>query len=295
MAKSKTRAKAKPKSKRPAGGPRASWNGNLSFGLVTFPVQALNAASREQGDIHFHQLHAGCHRRIRHQKVCPVHGEVANDEIVSGYEYKKNHYIEVDPDELDALRTQRERALTIDAFVDPDDVDPLYFDGRMYYLLPQGAVSKEPYAVMAAALEREGKYGIGQLVFSGREQLALIRPVAGLLHMAMLNYDEEIRAPADVAAALKSPRGLTRQVKLAQSLIRSWSAKDFDFTEYDDPYRERIQELIDAKRAGRQIAAPEEEEETPEIVNLMEALKQSLSRTGKQARAGRTHPKRRTA
>ncbi len=286
-------AKAKAKTKS-SGGPRASWKGNLSFGLVTFPVQAINATNREQGDIHFHQLHAGCHRRIRYLKVCPVHGEVPPGEIVSGYEYKKSHYVEVDPDELEAMRTERERALTIDAFVDPDAVDPLYFDGRMYYLLPQGDASAEPYAVMAAALAREGKYGVGQLVFSGKEQLALVRPLEGLLHMAMLNYDEEIRPPADVAAATKSPRGLSRQVKLAQTLIRNWSAKDFDFTEYDDPYRQRVQELIDAKRAGRQIAAPEEEE-TPEIVSLMDALKQSLASGGKRGKSSRSRQKRKSA
>src|SRR5215207_8655853 len=98
---------------------RASWRGHLSFGLVSFPVQAVNALNRQQSDIHFHQLHAECHRRIHYQKVCPVHGEVPNDEIVSGFEHRKGKYIEVEPDELDAVRTKKERALTIDAFVDP--------------------------------------------------------------------------------------------------------------------------------------------------------------------------------
>src|SRR5688572_12481894 len=117
---------AKSKRKQAPRGPRASWKGNLSFGLVSFPVQAFNAINREGSDIHFHQLHAQCHRRIRYVKVCPEHGEVTQDEIVSGYEYKKNKYVEIDPEELDAVRTARERALTIDAFVEPDAVDPLY-------------------------------------------------------------------------------------------------------------------------------------------------------------------------
>lgn len=283
---------AKNKPKHTPRGPRASWKGNLSFGLVTFPVQAFNAINREQSDIHFHQLHAECHRRVRYVKVCPEHGEIPQDEIVSGYEYKKNKYVEIEPDELDALRTARDRALTIDAFVEPEAVDPLYFDGRMYYLLPAGASSEEPYAVVAEAMEREGRHGIGQLVFSGKEQLALVRPVEGLLHMAMLNYDEEIRPAAEVAAGLKAPRGLTRKVQLAQTLIRTWSAKDFDFTQYDDPYRQRVQELIDAKIAGRQIEQPPEQEE-PEIHSLMDALKQSLAQTSR----GKSHrgKKRRSA
>src|SRR5436190_24022346 len=93
---------------------RASWKGNLTFGLVSFPVQAFNAFNREQSDIHFHQLHAKCHRRIHYQKVCPVHGEVSSDEIVSGYEYARGKYVEISAEELDSVRSERERSLTID-------------------------------------------------------------------------------------------------------------------------------------------------------------------------------------
>ena len=122
---------------------RSGWTGNFSFGLVTFAVEAFNALDRSESDIHFNQLHEKCHSRIRYQKVCPVHGPVENDEIVSGYEHRKGKYIEIDPEELSALRTERERALTIDAFVSPETVDPLYFDGRMYYLLPAGSGAEE--------------------------------------------------------------------------------------------------------------------------------------------------------
>src|SRR3954447_25846756 len=115
---------------------RPSWKGSLRFGLVSIAVEALNARSSEGGDIHFHQLHATCHRRIHYQKVCPVHGEVPNDEIVSGYEYAKGKYVEIEPEELDALGTQRERSLTIDTFIEPETIDPIYLDGRMYYLMP---------------------------------------------------------------------------------------------------------------------------------------------------------------
>src|SRR5687767_11946689 len=83
-------------------GPRASWKGNITFGLVSFEVEAFNALDRDRSDIHFNQLHAECHNRIHYEKVCPVHGAVSNDEIVSGYEYKKGKYIEIDSEELDA-------------------------------------------------------------------------------------------------------------------------------------------------------------------------------------------------
>lgn len=275
MAKRKPAKKSRPKH-------RASWKGQLAFGLVSFPVQAYNAFDRQGSDIHFHQLHAACHRRIQYQKVCPVHGEISNDEIVSGYEYGKGRYIEVEPEELDALRTKEERALTIDTFVEPEVIDPLYLDGRMYYLMPDGSAAEQPYAVMVQAMEHEEKYAVGQVVFSGKDQIVLVRPLDGVLHMAMLNYAAEIRDPEDIATLPKPPRGITREVKLAQSLIKTWTNKSFDFSAYEDRYREKVKELLEAKVEGREIAQPEDEEEPAEVINLMDALKRSVA----QAHAG---------
>jgi DNA end-binding protein Ku len=267
---------------------RASWKGNLTFGLVSFPVQAFNALNREQSDIHFHQLHAKCHRRIHYEKVCPVHGEVSADEIVSGYEYAKGKYVEVEPEELDALRTQRERSLTIDTFVEPDTIDPIYLDGRMYYLMPANDAASEPYTVVAEAMEREERYGVGQVVFSGKEQVAMVRSVDGVLHMAMLNYNDEIRSPDDLGIALKKARGMNRQVALAQALIRNWYSRDFDFTEYEDRYRAKVKQLLKDKVEGREIVAPTDDEPQTEVANLLEALKQSVAQT----ESGHRKPKR---
>lgn len=268
-------ARAKTKAKPKRGARRASWRGNLTFGLVSFSVEAFNALDRGHSDIHFHQLHDKCHSRIHYTKMCPVHGEVTNDEIVSGYEYKKDTYVEIDPDELDALRTESERALKIDTFINPEAVDPLYFDGRMYYLLPEGTAAQEPYAVFVAAMQREDRYGIGQLPFSGKDQIALIRPLDGLLHMAMLNYEAEIRDPKKLAGELKKPTGLSRQLRLAQTLIEDWSEEKFDFGQYQDHYRQKMEKLIKAKVEGKDIVEAEVEE-PPHVVNLMDALKKSL-------------------
>jgi DNA end-binding protein Ku len=270
---------------------RASWRGPLSFGLVSFPVQAINALNRQQSDIHFHQLHAKCHRRIHYQKVCPVHGEVSNDEIISGFEHRKGKYIEVEAEELDAVRTKKERALTIDAFVDPSSIDPVYFDGRMYYLVPDGKLAEEPYAILAEAIERAECWGIGQIVFSGKDQLVAVRPMEGRLHMAMLNYDEEIRVPNEIMARPKRLASAAKTVKLAQTLIDAWYSDDFDFTSYDDNYRERLERLIKAKKKGHVVAAPEEEEEEPEVINLMDALKKSVA-AAHSGRGGRKSKKR---
>jgi DNA end-binding protein Ku len=296
MAKRKRPAPRKEKEPAPKGGPRprAGWRGNISFGLVTFPVQAFNAVSREGSDIHFHLLHKDCHRRIKYQKVCPEHGEVPSNEIVSGYEYQKDHYVEIEKEELDALRTERERALTIDAFIPCDAIDLRYFDGRMYYLAPDGSAAEEPYAVIAEALAEEEKCGVGQMVFSSKEQLALVRPQDGILHLAMLNYNEEIRQPEETVGEIRKPAGLARKVEMAQTLIRQWADSGFDFTHYDDPYRERVQELIEAKLEGRTFKV-QDEEAAPPTINLMDALKKSLSQASPSSKKSRPKKKRRTA
>jgi DNA end-binding protein Ku len=190
---------------------RASWRGQLRFGLVSFEVQAVNAEIKENAEVHFHLLHAPDHERIHFAKMCPKHGEVSNDEIVEGYEYSKGKYVEFDKEELDDLRTQSERALTLDAFVKRDEIDPIYFDGRMYYLIPSGASANEPYMLLETAMERKGKCGIGQVVFSGREQLALVRPLDGVLTMSMLNYDAEIRKPSEIKREFSRPSAEARK------------------------------------------------------------------------------------
>ena len=131
--------------------------------------------ANSNAEVHFHLLHEPDHERIHYTKVCPKHGEVPNDEIIEGYEYAKGKYVEFEKEELDALRTPKEKALTIDAFVSSDEIDPIYFDGRMYYLLPTGTGATEAYGLLQAAMERKVRWGVGQVVFSGREQLALVR------------------------------------------------------------------------------------------------------------------------
>lgn len=283
------------KTRKSASKHRASWKGNITFGLVSFPVEAFNALNREGSDIHFHQLHEKCHNRIHYQKVCPKHGVVSNEEIVSGYEYKKGKYIEIDPEELDAARSKQERALKIDAFIPPETVDPLYFDGRMYYLLPSGAGAQEPYEIFVQAMERKERYGVGQVTFSGKDQIVLLRPLEGVLHMAMLNYEAEIRSPGSYARSRKKPRAASKQLRLAQTLIDSWSEDDFDFSDYEDEYRERVKELIDAKVKGHDLVAPEEEEEEPEVYNLMDALKKSIAQVRPSRGTSKARKRRRSA
>lgn len=285
MVATRKKARSKPRSRF-----RASWRGQLRFGLVSFEVQAVNAEIKEKGEIHFHLLHAPDHQRIHYAKICPTHGEVPNDEIVEGYEYAKGKYVEFSKEELDELRTAREKALNIDVFVAADQLDPIYFDGRMYYLLPSGGNSHEPYALLAAAMQKKNRWGIGQVVFSGREQLALVRSLDGLLSMAMLNYDAEIRKPDDMKRELVRTSSTPRKLKLAEQLVEQWHEKKFDFSQYEDRYHQKVKEAIEAKEKGVEIEAPEEEE--PEVINLMDALKRSIASHGSDG-ATRRHKSRR--
>lgn len=284
----------KRKTRRSSSGPRASWRGMVRFGLVAFPVEAFNAHSPEGSPLALHQLHAKCHSRIKYQKTCPIHGPCDNDEIVSGYEYSKGRYVEIDPEELDELGTDSERALTIDAFVASQEIDAIYFDGRMYYLSPDGDAAREPYAVFLEALRKRERWGIGQVVFSGREQLVALRPYDDALHMAMLNYAAEIRNPESTVAPPAAVKGSDRKVKLAEQLIESWSDDKFDFSKYEDTYVAKMKKLIDAKVHGREVVTPEVEEE-PEVINLMDALKKSLGKPAPAKEHEKPTPRRKAA
>lgn len=262
----------------------------VRFGLVVFPVEAFNAHAPESGHLPLHQLHAKCHSRIRYQKTCPIHGPVTNDEIVSGYEYSKGHYVEIDAEELDELRTDEERSLTIDAFVTPAKLDPIYLDGRMYYLSPEGAAAREPYAVFLEALKRQERWGVGQVIFSGKQQVALLRPYRDALHMALLNYAAEIRDPESVVSPPEHVSEIEKKVKLAEQLIENWGEPHFDLSKYHDTYIEKEKALIKAKAEGREIVVSEPEER-PQVINLMDALKKSMASLPERAEsaAGSAH------
>jgi DNA end-binding protein Ku len=273
---SSRRSKGKSADKAPTAKNRAGWRGLLQFGLVSLPVQAFNAHLPDKEGVAFHQLHATCHSRIHYQKVCPLHGEVSNDEIVSGYEYAKGKYAVIDPAELDRLRPARDRALNIDVFVSPEQIDPIYFDGRMYFLAPDGAEAAQPYAVLLRAMQRRQRWGFGQVVFGGRQVLVVVRPDQNALQMAMLHHAAAIKQPSSVVRNLPAARSNDKAARLAEELIDNWTDEHFDLGRYHDRYDEEVHKLIAAKIDGRAVAAPEEPEEEPAVYNLMDALRKSM-------------------
>jgi DNA end-binding protein Ku len=256
-------------------GSRASWRGQVVIDLVVFSVEAYNVVRPQEGEIHFNQLHAGCHHRIRYQKVCPVHGPVERDEIVLGYEYEKNKYVEVDPAEVEKMRTSAERSLRVDVFVRPDQIDLNYLDGRTYLLAPAETAAEEPYAVIQTALKELDRYAVGQIIFSEREELVALRPSNSALVMHMLRHGQQFRALDD----LEIPRikVAPRKAQMAETLIRSATETRFDLGKYKDEYQKKLSALIEAKAKGRQIVAAGDEE-APPVVNLMDALRQRLAK-----------------
>ena len=264
----------------------SSWDGYLKLSLISLPVRAYNAAVPGGGDIHFHQIHAKCGNRIHYKKVCPVHGEVTKDEIVSGYEYKKNKYVEFDKAELDELRFDDEKAINIDAFMAPDQIDPIYLSGRNLFLVPAGPAGQKPYALLYDVMEEKNRCAIGAVVMSGHDEVVLIRPTDGLLIMSILYREDQIKNPAEFQNEVKGIKATAQELKLAGMLVDEATPREFDFSKYKDQYMVRISEAIDAKLKGKEIS-PKPQEKPQRVVNLMDALRKSLDRRREAAKQSR--------
>ena len=257
--------------------PRSCWKGFLKLSLVSVPVKAYSA-SVSGGSIRLNQLHRECHSPIKYRKLCPIHGELATEAIVSGYEYAKGQYVEIDPDELAKLRTQSEKAIRIDGFLYPRDLDPIYYNSKTYYLVADAPVGEKPYRLLHDAMVECGVYALAQVVLSRHERLVLLRPYGRLLTMTTLFLESEVKKPesfldeAVVEAAFSED-----ELGLAKALIEAKTIEDFDLGRYKDAYVEKLTELIEAKVEGKEIVAAPIGEEL-QVVNLMEALKESVKR-----------------
>jgi DNA end-binding protein Ku len=261
--------------------PRSSWKGFIRLSLVSVPVKAFTASAGGGSEIRLNQLHGECHSRINYKKTCPIHGEVPNDQIVSGYEYAKGQYVIVDPEELDKIRTEDEKAISIDTFIEPEAVDPMYSSGRTYYLVPDGPIGQKPYSVLHDGMVDLGRHAVGQVTMHGRQQLVWLRPVNGLLTMTMLSYDSQVTKPATFEGELTKTPVEPEELKLAKTLIEASTAEKFDIAKYKDDYTEKLTQLIEAKVAGKEIVAPPVHEQA-QIINLMDALRQSVEKTQKE-------------
>jgi len=253
--------------------PRAMASGTISFGLVSIPVKIYTATSAQS--MHFNQLHKGCGSRLKQQLVCASEGVVVDrDDIVKGYEYAKDQYVQFDNDELKKLEGERTSALDIVEFVPLATVDLMYIE-KSYYLGPDKGGNKA-YRLLANAMERTGKVAVGRYGSRGKEQLVLIRPYKNGLLLHQVFYADEVRAFEDVDMG-QPAEPKPGEIELADQLIGQLSTDKFDAEKFKDEYRQRVMDAVEQKIAGQEITvAPEQP--TAQIIDLFDALKQSLGK-----------------
>jgi DNA end-binding protein Ku len=239
-------------------------------------MKAYPAAITSEGDIRLNQLHKDCGSRIKYQKTCPIHGEVPPDSIVLGYEHAKDQYVTLDDEEIDKARSEADKAIKVDKFVKPDTLDPIYQDEKSYYLLPEGPVAQQPYAVVQTAMEQDGVCAVATVVMHGHDQVVLIRPVGRLLLMTMLKHDSEVRKSAEIEELVPAIPVGDKEVEMARTLMRAESVEKLDYSQFRDPHRDKLLALIQAKVAGHEIVAPPQVAAETHVINLMDALRKSV-------------------
>jgi DNA end-binding protein Ku len=262
---------------------RPTWKGFLKISLVNIPVRVFPATD-SAATISFNQLHGECQTRIQQKRWCPsCEREVPNSEIVKGYEFEKGRYVVMAEEDMAKVRPESTRVIDLVQFTDAAAIDPIYVE-RPYYLAPDGNMAKQAFAVMREGMI--GKAGIGKLALYGREYLVAVQPKDNGLVMYTMRHAKEIRSMGDIEELGDVPSKVKPdEIKLAKQVIENFEG-ELDLTEYRDEYQEELQRIIDAKIAGEEVVATAEET-PPKVVNLMDALRQSLDRvsTGKKKTA----------
>jgi DNA end-binding protein Ku len=256
---------------------RPVWRGYVRFSLVSLPVKAFTA-NEGAGKIALNQLHRECGRRIKYQKRCPVHGEVPNEDIISGYEFQTDQYVTIEPEEIMKLRSKRDNTIAIEAFIEDNTIEPHYYSGRMMYLVPDGKIGNKPYAILHRLMVEQRKVAFATGVLSSREQLLLLRPLGRTLAATFLYYHQDIRSPALFEPQVPKVDIDKQELDLARMLINQYAKDKFDFASYRDVYEKALQKLIEAKVAGKKILSSPADAE-PQVTNLMEALQRSLDKS----------------
>ena len=254
--------------------PRPIWSGTISFGLVSIPVRMFAATSSRE--LRFHFVDRRDLEPIGYDKVRKDTGEhVDPDDIVRAFEIEKGRFVPIDSEDLDRLDVELTHSVDICDFVSLNEIDPIYFR-QAYYLAPQEGGEK-PYRLLVEALEKTGRVGIAKVVIRNKQHLACLRPWEDVLVLETMYYAEEVRRPAEVLGEEAGKAGVRKaEVEMAVSLVENLSAK-FDPERYDDTYRSELLDLIRSKAEGAPLPEPHEEE--AEVVDLMQALRETVERT----------------
>jgi DNA end-binding protein Ku len=259
--------------------PRTVWSGAVSFGLVTVPVDVVNAT--ENHSVRFHQYHLRDMGRVRVRKYCEVEDrEVANEEIGKGYELTRTQVVPLSDEDLRGLPLPTAQAIEIEAFVPLESVDPIRI-GEGYYLRPAGQVAHKPYKLLAQALSRSSKVAVAKYAWGGRERLGLLRVREDVIVLHAMRWPDEIRDPSEL---FPPPVGISDdEVEGALALMDTMSIDDLEDAGVRDEYTQALEQVIDAKREHREPPHAPEPQEPGAVLDLMAALAESVQ----QAKASR--------
>ena len=254
---------------------RAIATANISFGLVSIPVK-LFSAGNSSAAISFNMLHGKCGSRVRQQYICPKEDNVVvpRDEIRKGYEFAKDQYVLFTDEELKALEEQATQTVDVTEFVPLASIDPVYFD-KAYYLAPDKGGSKA-YWLFTEVLKETERVALAKYAARGKQYLVMVRAVDDGLVMQQLLYADEVRSMSDVGISKETVR--EPELKLAKMLVEQASADEFRPQAYEDDVKKRIQQQLQKKiETGQEISAPPRPK-SGEVIDLMEALRRSLSK-----------------
>jgi len=246
------------------------WKGHLTFGLVSFPVRLFSAARGET--ISFNMLHKADHSRIKQVIYCQAEDKpVPRSELVKGYEYEKDRYVEIDDEEIKKVAPKTAKVMEILEFVKADQVDPIYLESS-YYMGPDEGGEK-PYALLFEALRETKYYGIAKVAMHNREHIVILRPNGKGVVLHTMFYADEIRQVDEFSTDTSQVK--EKELALAKMLIESLTA-EFEPQKYQDTYRTNLQAMIQAKLEGQQVVATPTPHIAP-VIDIMEALKRSLA------------------
>jgi DNA end-binding protein Ku len=252
--------------------PSSVWSGHLTFGLISMPVRLFSGA-RSQG-ISFNMLHRTDKSRLKQQYICQAEGVVVDRaDMVKGYEFRKDEYIIIEPDEIKKIEPQTAKTMEILEFVKESEVDPVYFESS-YYMMPEEA-GRRPYALLTKALEESAYVAIAKITMHNREYTVFLRPTQGGMMLHTMYYADEVKKVEGFGA----PEGVElkeAEVKVAHQLIEAL-ADEWDPEKYKDNFQENLKQLIETKLEGGEVAAVEKPKKLAPVVDLMAALKQSLA------------------
>ena len=252
--------------------PRATWKGYMKLSLVSCPVRLYNATS-STGRIAFNMLHKDTHNRVRMMPHDPELGQVERGDLVKGYEFEKDQYVIITDEDLEAVQIESTKTITIDGFIDADEVDSMYFDSP-YYVAPDGPVAEETYRVIHAAMAKRNKTALARVVISNRERMVLLTLRDKGFVMTTLRNANEVRGVADYFDDIAGD-GLDQEMLQLAEMIIDKHEISFDPSQFVDQYQLALRDVVKAKVKGTTpviAKAPER----GKVINLMDALKRSL-------------------